>query len=50
VVKGVGKTEVEDFILICRPNSGDEATLSVDNAQRILILGTAKDFGVCRAT
>jgi hypothetical protein len=32
-----------------RPNSGDEATLSVDNAQRVLILGTSKDFGVCKA-
>ncbi|PNF21164.1 hypothetical protein B7P43_G05124, partial [Cryptotermes secundus] len=36
-------------ILENRPNSGDEAVLSVDNAQRILILGTSKDLGVCKA-
>jgi hypothetical protein len=38
------------FFLCDRPDSGDEATLSVDNAQRVLILGTSKDLGICKAT
>ncbi|KAJ9581179.1 hypothetical protein L9F63_023638, partial [Diploptera punctata] len=29
--------------------SGDEATLSVDNVQKVLIMGTSKDLGYCKA-
>ncbi|XP_069692881.1 protein MCM10 homolog isoform X2 [Periplaneta americana] len=36
-------------ILDNRDSSGDEATLSIDNAQRVLILGPSKDMGICRA-
>lgn len=30
-------------------NHGDEACLSVDNADRVMILGTSKDFGYCKS-
>ncbi|XP_063237866.1 protein MCM10 homolog [Bacillus rossius redtenbacheri] len=32
-----------------RDGSGDEATLSVDNPQKVMIMGTSKDFGLCKA-
>lgn len=40
---------IESVLLFDRSNSGDEAALSVDNAQRVLILGTSKDLGICKA-
>nr|CAD7395528.1 unnamed protein product [Timema cristinae] len=32
-----------------REGSSDEAAVSVDNAQKIMIMGTSKDFGICKA-
>nr|CAD7452839.1 unnamed protein product [Timema tahoe] len=32
-----------------REGSSDEAAVSVDNAQKIMIMGTSKDFGTCKA-
>lgn len=30
-------------------NHGDEACLSVDNSDRVMVLGTSKDFGLCKS-
>ncbi|KAG5886024.1 hypothetical protein JTB14_023665 [Gonioctena quinquepunctata] len=50
------KTVVGTVIGVLNPNvldrregSKDEASLSVDNAQRVMIMGQSKDFGTCRS-
>lgn len=51
-----GKDSVGTVIGILNPgimdnsrSHGDEACLSVDNGDRVMILGTSKDFGLCKS-
>ncbi|XP_008200292.1 protein MCM10 homolog [Tribolium castaneum] len=37
-------------VLETRDNSRDEATLSVDNSQKVMIMGQSKDLGTCKST
>ncbi|XP_043475638.1 protein MCM10 homolog [Leptopilina heterotoma] len=54
--KNLWKTETGVVIGILNPNvlenkdDKDQATLSVDNAQKVMILGTSKDMGLCKST
>ncbi|XP_060520030.1 protein MCM10 homolog [Cylas formicarius] len=36
-------------VLERRENSKDEATLSVDNAHKVMVFGQSKDFGLCKS-
>ncbi|XP_023312028.1 protein MCM10 homolog [Anoplophora glabripennis] len=54
--KELWKTVVGTIVGVLNPNvldrkdgSKDEACLSVDNPQRVLILGLSKDFGTCKS-
>ncbi|XP_034243917.1 protein MCM10 homolog [Thrips palmi] len=54
--KNHGKDSVGTVLGILNPgvmdnsrNHGDEACLSVDNSDRVMILGTSKDFGLCKS-
>nr|CAH7755992.1 unnamed protein product [Callosobruchus chinensis] len=51
------KTSVGTVVGILNPNildkrdgTKDEASLSVDNAQKVMIFGQSKDFGICKST
>ncbi|KRT80966.1 hypothetical protein AMK59_5204, partial [Oryctes borbonicus] len=51
------KTVVGTVVAVLNPNvldkkdgSKDEACLSVDNHQKVMILGQSKDFGICKST
>ncbi|XP_051163461.1 protein MCM10 homolog [Leptopilina boulardi] len=54
--KALWKTETGVCIGILNPNvlenkdDKDQATLSVDNAQKVMILGNSKDMGLCKST
>ncbi|KAJ8942710.1 hypothetical protein NQ318_017009 [Aromia moschata] len=55
--KQLWKTAVGTVVGVLNPNvldkkdgSKDEATLSIDNSQKVMIFGQSKDFGTCKST
>ncbi|VEN48495.1 unnamed protein product [Callosobruchus maculatus] len=51
------KTSVGTVVGVLNPNildkrdgTKDEASLSIDNAQKVMIFGQSKDFGICKST
>lgn len=54
--KALWKTETATIIGVLNPNvlenkdDKDQATLSVDNPQKVMILGNSKDMGTCKST
>ncbi|KAK7864510.1 hypothetical protein R5R35_003122 [Gryllus longicercus] len=53
--KNLWKTAIGTVVGILNPRvmedskDSDEATISVDNAQKVMILGVSKDYGICKA-
>ncbi|XP_068081660.1 protein MCM10 homolog isoform X2 [Anabrus simplex] len=54
--KNLWKTPIGTVVGILNPSlmesrddGGDEATLSVDNSQKVMILGVSKDYGTCKS-